>query len=275
MDKTALKYKDCYVAFIDILGFKNIICNQNCTDIKDIFDEILNFESQPMINSMATELHNHIMSYVMSDSVVMYIETKFKGAFVALTEACLQMQIKLANHDDPIMVRGGISRGNLYRDGNVIFGPGLTNAYILEKSLAKYPRIVFLDETRQSALDDMDIMYLFDYNHMFYRTDDDMLNYLYYMNTFAYVHSLKELSHEKITDFNIRYFERLYLHTKRELCKGKDPTIREKYLWLLKEINYAIGCRPEVKDYFDEKRRKEQEESDMRFDDALKDNERL
>ena len=35
-----IEYKDCYVAFIDVLGFKNIIQNGSCEEIYSIFEDL-------------------------------------------------------------------------------------------------------------------------------------------------------------------------------------------------------------------------------------------
>ena len=41
-------YKDCYVAFIDILGFNQIINEYSFEAIKHIFDEIKIFKPTPL-----------------------------------------------------------------------------------------------------------------------------------------------------------------------------------------------------------------------------------
>ena len=34
------EYRDCYVAFLDILGFKNMINNKSCSELFEIFESI-------------------------------------------------------------------------------------------------------------------------------------------------------------------------------------------------------------------------------------------
>lgn len=260
-------YRECFVAFIDILGFKRVINEKECKSIRSIFAELQRFKPHPIIKN--SEVYRYIKTYIMSDSIVVYIESEREDAFVALADVCAQIQIKLSSMTPPILTRGGIAEGGLYHENNVLFGKGLTRAYLIESTLAKYPRIVFTEETRQSALKHMGKMYTLDYNHMYYKHDDDMLYYIDYMNTYGYIPALGELSHEVITSFNNAYFEGLYTYVEFQLATLTDPSVRDKYLWLMKKINQAVECRPEVKKWFDGIKDKEKEEMDRRFDAAL------
>lgn len=261
-------YKECFVAFIDILGFRRLIDKADFEEIKKIFDEILSFEAHPLVKKK--ELYKHIKIHVMSDSIIIYIEKRYKDAFIALNAVCAQIQIKLSSNNPPILVRGGIAFGKIYHHRNVIFGDGLTKAYLLESSLAKYPRIVFTEETRQIALGNMDRMYVLDFNKMYYKQDKDKLYYVDYMNTFCYLPSLGDLSHDKIENFDNRYFDELLSYTEDNLGKCTDAAIREKYLWLNDKLVQGIECRPQVEKYFEEKERAEQEKRVKRYDAALK-----
>lgn len=58
-------------------------------------------------------------------------------------------QTELIRHD--IFVRGGIAVGPLWMDPLMIFGSGLNEAYGLEQSVARYPRIVVSSEIVRAA----------------------------------------------------------------------------------------------------------------------------
>jgi hypothetical protein len=47
-----------------------------------------------------------------------------------------------------ILTRGGVVQGGAYHNGRVLFGPGIVEAYNLEREVAKYPRIVVSEEVR-------------------------------------------------------------------------------------------------------------------------------
>lgn len=260
-------YKECFVAFIDILGFKNIIGKYNYDDLVKIFDELSSFEPHPLVRK--PELYEHIGYSIMSDSIIVYIETVYEDSFIALADVCNQIQIRLSSLNPPVMVRGGIACGNLHHKDNVLFGDALTKAYILESTLAKYPRIVFTEETHIKALKNMGRLYVFDYNKMYYNIDEDMLYYIDYMHTFCFIPSLGELDQETIIKFDNDYFDRLYKYVEDQLAILTDSSVREKYLWLRKKITNEIECKPEVKKWIDEKKRKRQKEKDIRFKRAI------
>lgn len=188
------KYMDCYVAFMDILGFKEIINKRSFEEIEHVFNSIKEFEPAPLLKDL--DVYRHIDYYIMSDSIVVYVNSGLTGAFIALTDVCNQIQIRLAALDSPVLLRGGISRGELYCNENVIFGPGLTEAYLLESSLAKYPRVIFTEKIRTEALENAGKLYAFDFNNMYYCKDDDMLYYINYLHTFGNARNVKVLSDE-------------------------------------------------------------------------------
>jgi hypothetical protein len=261
------EYKDCYVAFLDILGFKNLLQNENCDAIKQIFDTIIDFEPHQLVKNRGA--HNDVCYYIMSDSIVAYINSQNEDAFITLTEVCLQIQVKLLLCNPPVLLRGAIVKGPLFCEGKVIFGEGLSKAFILESTLAKYPRIIFTGETRNVALQNTGNLYVFDYNQMFYKKDDDMLYYINYLNTFDYIPSLKAKSVSEVIKFNNKYFEKLSNFIELILETETNPSIREKYTWLNNKVLIEIEHMPEVKKYFAQIERKQQAERNGRLNLAL------
>ena len=166
-----VEYKECYVAFLDILGFKKLISKSECQDIFEIFHAVLNFEPHPLIDKL--NVYNDIHYTIMSDSIVVYVEAGITDAFIALTDVCSQIQMKLSRNNPPILLRGGIAKGTLYHKDHILFGTGLTKAYTLESTAAIYPRIIFTEELRKNALKNIGKLYVFDYNPMFYEKDED------------------------------------------------------------------------------------------------------
>ncbi len=158
------KSERCYVAFIDILGFKNLVNNESMNDVIKLFRGIdysnkhtgiykyENYELKAVIPR--NELHYRIMS----DSVVIYINSDVKNALYGLILYCSRLQgYLLTGYKEPIMCRGGIALGELYADGEILFGKGLVKAYIFESQSAVYPRIVIpmnlVDECQDDTLD--------------------------------------------------------------------------------------------------------------------------
>lgn len=149
-------YKTCYIAFLDILGFKNIVNGKTCEAILEIYKKIENRPfAQIMRNGEALVATNSVCLKVMSDSICIYVEKEVKNALFALIETCALFQAHLAVLKEPIFLRGAIVVGDIYANGDKTFGPGLTKAYLLEEKVAKYPRIIIAGDLVEEGLKTM------------------------------------------------------------------------------------------------------------------------
>lgn len=79
---------------------------------------------------------------VMSDSICIYIRADLENALPTLLGLCSYFLVRMLRFSPPVLVRGGIAQGNIYSDGDVIFGDGLIRAYLLESKNAEVPRII-------------------------------------------------------------------------------------------------------------------------------------
>lgn len=138
-----------FIAFLDMLGFKNLIKEKECDYLLKVFEKIrYPFKvSSKETDTAGKEIEGsqkdyRINSKIISDSICLYIEATDNKKLMILIMACSIIQWELLNCDTPIFVRGGIVKGYIYSDGDVIFGEGLTRAYLLEEGNAKYPRII-------------------------------------------------------------------------------------------------------------------------------------
>lgn len=52
-----------------------------------------------------------------------------------------------------ILTRGAVVHGPAYHNGSVLFGPGIIEAYAMEREVAKYPRILVSESVRKSVWD--------------------------------------------------------------------------------------------------------------------------
>ena len=48
---------------------------------------------------------------------------------------------------EELLIRGGVAKGELYHKKGVMFGPAFIEAYRIEKTFAKYPRVVLSKQT--------------------------------------------------------------------------------------------------------------------------------
>lgn len=245
--QTEREYKDHYVAFLDILGFKSYLARSSCSEIHAIFDILRKKTNRELnLNGVQIEAFKHIRYTILSDSIIVYIDSSIDDAFAALLDVCGGLQLSLANREEPILLRGGIAKGGLFVENDIIYGEGLVRAYLLESNLSKYPRIIFSGETL--AAGEKNTKYMFtqlDGIISCHSLDEDHFYYVEYL-----------ISCSMRTPEAIKYYDRLLALCKSFLDQANDHSLREKYLWLKKKVDYAIKIRVDVGSYY----KKQQEE---------------
>lgn len=249
-------YKEHFIAFLDILGFKELITSEECDTIYKIFDEIHSRSKGRMnYNGVQIEAYNHIYHKILSDSMIVFIDTEIDDAFAALLDICSRLQISLANKDNPILLRGGIVKGPLYYEDDIIYGQGLTDAYLLESKLAKYPRIIFTGDTFESGKENAKYMFPDLRDIMFrYKTDEDGLLFVNYMPDVIGL----DLDEKKL------YADRLFSLCNTMLNKAIDSDLREKYLWLKRTIEKSLDHFGQLKEMY---AKEEQDRREAEIDD--------
>lgn len=251
------KIDNCYVAFLDILGFKDLLDKNNFEEIHSIFEEIRRFKPDPFVEFPA---HEKIQFHIMSDSIIVYVDATMPDSFVSLTEVCYQIQIYLLRRKKPILLRGGIASGYLFRDKDVIFGTGLSRAYSLENELASYPRIIFTAATLNEGLKNSNLSRIWDELNMFYLMDNDDLYYIDFLHTSSYFkHILQDKDDETQASLE-EYFEKLYDFVNNHLGYELNQSIRNKYVWLKDKIYTAIDNNQTLSKHFEELEKNRKEE---------------
>ena len=145
-------YNQSYLAFVDILGWKNIV-NQIGGDF-DRFDDIIcafnalqSHESEDeYVRSLSSDVPVNLpppQHLVASDTIILSTSDN-AHALLALILRCGKLCADLLSRG--FLTRGAIVRGLLYHRGQVIFGEALSNAYKLEQRSARYPRILISEE---------------------------------------------------------------------------------------------------------------------------------
>lgn len=178
------EYKECYIAVLDLLGFKSALKTYNCEEIASFFDEI-NEEytisytktGKPIIDK------NEIHIKVMSDSICIFIDSSIENALSALIATCDYLQIRMLRLKEPMLSRGAIVKGKIYNNNDILFGEGFVRAYYMQEDEAIYPRVIIdkdiiegykcNNEADQKYIDllltrDFDGYYFSDYLALFY-----------------------------------------------------------------------------------------------------------
>ena len=139
-------YEDRIVAFIDLLGFKNAVyASITKPDVFNDISTVIKLNEQLQKDNYGTTYMNEAQDGVeimfFSDSFVISIPTKdYKGPLFSLLMHLVWQSLDILGYN--FLVRGGVTIGPLYHNGNICFGPAMNRAYELESKEACYPRII-------------------------------------------------------------------------------------------------------------------------------------
>ncbi len=154
-------YNECYVAFLDIMGMKNLL-KKDYPDIRKIFNTIESaFTLYGNIGVSGTGnfiSENQIRVTIMSDSVVISIKKETPHSFskiIGFSSYIIKEMVDAL--ETPVFIRGGISSGLLSHTNFCVFGPGLVNAYQLENEKANYMRCI-IDKSIYNTKDFVDYL---------------------------------------------------------------------------------------------------------------------
>jgi hypothetical protein len=145
MQTDANVYSDRYVAFIDILGFSAIVRqlkgdSTRAKELVEILENIATLTSD-FVEASAKE---DLRSQSFSDCIVVSETCSPKGLFSLLATITT---LTFALMSKGVFARGGIAKGQLHHSDKIVFGPAMLEAYRLESTLARYPRVLVDRET--------------------------------------------------------------------------------------------------------------------------------
>lgn len=270
-------YENRFVAFIDILGFKELI---NSIENKDKYSDktldriksILNFLHSESLESngqhdlpiyekvgdvlIEKELGDPRISYI-SDCVIISTEGTFEG-FKSLCNKITKFSTDIAC--DGIFIRGAITYGQLYHHGPILFGSAYQNAYKLESTYANSPRVIIdkivfdiLNErikefplTEPTIMEDTDkFRYLSNFPYQYYP------QYIYSWIDFLLRVKSKILYNLNLFDNRVSGFSPELKNLDKFCCwkesygydldfTGGHKKVLDKYIWLSKEFNHTL-----------------------------------
>lgn len=166
MTSTSLTYEKRLIAFIDILGFKDIV-KQSEKDPSKIeliysvleylkdwektekwdlkFVEIEESAQYKGVNNFDLRGKTNTTSF--SDSIVVSVKVDDNVNEMVSTLIVNLAYIGTVLLEKGILFRGGLTIGNIIHiDNGTVFGQGLIDAFMLETRSAKYPRIILSDK---------------------------------------------------------------------------------------------------------------------------------
>ncbi|MCA6364069.1 MAG: hypothetical protein IM638_13595 [Bacteroidetes bacterium] len=229
-----------YVAFLDVLGFKEMLRKKD-TDLR--FDKYFEVITKTLKKVKSSK--ENVRGQLVSDSVILASELSIEGLRELLT-AVQTIQCDCAREN--IWIRGAVTLGDIHFDTelNIVVGNGLSDAYILE-SQEKYPRVII----------DPRIIASYDSNPSHQTKEYFILQYNYDSIYPGAVDRPNRLIYQYPTDFtiinndaifisfaerialkNIDDLEYIYTNIKNELYSGTQNYA--KYLWLKNYLTQTL-----------------------------------
>ena len=142
--------KQYYIAYFDILGYKNFFEDEN-NDIREFLHNVIHVcketQEKAMHNSIVFDAEFIVKTF--SDNFIIMLEPPEGIPDRSVLRVLAFILARLQSHfleNYHILIRGGITKGDAYIDNDIVFGKGLIRAVELESS-AVFPRIIIDKDT--------------------------------------------------------------------------------------------------------------------------------
>jgi hypothetical protein len=142
-----LEYEERYCAYVDILGFRELVKGLSVDPTKFIAlkTALDNIHRKRELAGVFWDIRTQNISDAIAISSEVTAEG-LEGVFETLTNLAVDLLC------EGFFVRGAVVRGLLYHDDKTVFGEALVKAYEIESLIARYPRIVVTREVREDML---------------------------------------------------------------------------------------------------------------------------
>jgi hypothetical protein len=142
------RYETRYCAFLDILGFSDLIGNIGKDGFSfEVVRDLLRKIHQP--SKFDTAGTADFRATTISDAIALSSSFSANGLAVLVDTIC---RLVLGALEEGYFMRGGLCRGLLYHDDEMAFGEAFIKAYRLESSVARYPRIMVTKQVYDEAI---------------------------------------------------------------------------------------------------------------------------
>jgi len=244
-----VKYENRLVAFIDILGFSEIIKqSKDNPDKVNLIYSVLNYlkdwETSKNWDLKLIEIEEDAQkkgvdnfdiagktnSTSFSDSIVVSVKVDDNVNEMTSTLIANLAYIGAILIEQGILFRGGLTMGNIiHNEFGTVFGQGLIEAYSLESNSAKYPRIILSDRLIKQLnypLETKGNRYPY---HQYIKRFDDGCVGIHQMTYYQVVQNSTLITQEKLLESLCK--------VRRVIIAGLDLSfertqVYEKYQWL-------------------------------------------
>lgn len=245
-----MNYENRVTAFIDLLGFKDLLSktidNKN-NDVPEEIDkiyeayrsirEVWNLDEKDSTRGKRVPKDSKMIT-TFSDCLVISFRTEEEsGVFYTLLE--LKWMIMRLIYKG-ILCRGAITHGKLIHTPEVLFGPALAEAYLLESKAALYPRVILhkdiIDIGKMNRVNRHSSDKEREYVESLLEKDTDGMYYIDY-----FIKAAEELD-DPLYDFP-EYLNALGGHIRKGLMGSSSiykSDIKVKYRWMKERYNQTI-----------------------------------
>ncbi|WP_137897705.1 hypothetical protein [Sphingomonas sp. 2SG] len=218
-------YQDRYLAFVDVLGFAELVAqSETSSEIVTRLSRTLLRLSERASSARSEELHIEATSF--SDTVVISAPAT-SDALYRMFEITEELSFELLSAN--MLLRGAIVRGAVLHTSEFVFGPALISAYRLETGTSFHPRImlepsVYVDTKAEGESERFSPFVVLD-------------NYdVPYLNPFARWQTLD--SFEPLALGQLVQLQGII--AAGLLAGASNPSVGEKYKWLGRKLNRFI-----------------------------------
>lgn len=208
---TSYKTSNYIIAYLDMLGAKQIICNDNDFDF---LNHLNMFMEDAIEESGRGKFHKkeEIFVKIFSDNILLAIELKENdeerdNKMAVLFNAVANIYNEVLRYG--YLLRGAIVEGEFFHNDIIVYGKGLVEAVYLEENKANFPRIL----VRAIVAEPNNNYYLM-------RDNDDEL----FLNIFHLCEAFDDVA------FKINLLEMLRKHK-------SDERIKTKIMWMINYFN--------------------------------------
>ncbi len=242
--------KECIVAYLDLLGVKEKILNDddsetNLAIIRNLYDEVIALQNE---KNPTLKIFQTCKFKIFSDNIVFIqelsndphgrIET-IEGLFRIFGVVVDFQYYAFVNHG--WLLRGGIVQGPLYLDDDIVWGKALVNSHYLEDKLAIFPRIIIDERLHQLIIKSPSP----NKASLRLKTDSDGYSYVDYFN-YMFIDGQNPYHMTPILTIEFPKIQSTILDMLSKVpkdAKSESKSIRAKYRW---QINYYNGACKET-----------------------------
>lgn len=207
--------KQHYVAFLDILGFSQMVVSDVVSENQPNLSKLFRCH-QSAATIFRDDPNCSITQF--SDSIVVAKPFDANGFDWFVTKVAEYQRLLL---DEGLICRGGIAVNKHFSNGTFTFSAGLIDAYRVESTVARFPRVVVSLELIDLIFPDQD-----EYPE-FLITEDDGLVFVDYIGLFK----------DKDSKTLITSIEAIV----GGLTESNNPSLREKGMWLSSYSDAVLG----------------------------------